>query len=311
MLKPYLLRFHRWLTLVFAAPLAVIVVTGLILSFEPIAAVSALKPGALTAERIDALLAEHDPQGKARGLSYRPYENVLSIAGVGPDGDGVDIDLATGKDTEEEGWLAALFGPTRGIHERLNGDLGWLVIASTFAMTAIVLIGIFMGLPYRLKNNLSGWHKATAWFLLPLIAISPITGLMLAYGVTFTSPPARGGERGEAVPIRAAVAMIAREHDVSRLLSLRPRGGRLMARIAGDAGEYRAYGVTKAGLTPLPRNWPRLIHEGNWAGIWSGLVNMITSIAIVILMTTGLIIWVRRKLRKPQRQRVREEVAPA
>lgn len=300
MLKPYLLRLHRWLTLVFAAPLAVIVVTGLILSFEPIVAVSALKPGALTAEKIDRLLAEHDPQGKARSLSWRAYENVLSIGGAGPDGDGVDIDLATGKETEEDGWLSELFGASRGVHERLLGDLGWLVIASTFAMTAIVLIGAFMGLPYRLKNSLSGWHKATAWLLLPLIAISPITGLMIAYGITFAGAP--GGARGETVPIRAAVQMIAEKHDLSQMLNLRQRGGRLMARIA-EGGEYRAYAVTKAGVAPLPRNVPRLIHEGNWAGLWSGLVNVITSIAIVLLMATGLMIWLRRKLRKPQRVR--------
>ena len=308
MLKPYLLRFHRWLTLVFAAPLAVIVVTGLILSFEPIVAVQALKPGALTAQRIDQLLAEHDAPGKARSLSYRAYENVLSIGGAGPDGDGVDVDLSTGKETEEDGWLSELFGSSRGIHERLLGDLGWLVIASTFAMTAIVLIGVFMGLPYRLRNNLSGWHKATAWFLLPLIAISPITGLMLAYGVTFAGAPGGGGARGESVPIRAAVQMIAEKHDVSNMLNLRARGGRLMARIV-EGGEYRAYAVTKAGVTPLPRNFPRLIHEGNWAGVWSGLVNVITSIAIVILMATGLIIWVKRKLRKPQRVRQTAPVA--
>ncbi|MGE3918056.1 MAG: PepSY domain-containing protein, partial [Hyphomicrobiaceae bacterium] len=34
-MKPWLLKLHRWLALVFAAPLAVVVGTGLILSFEP------------------------------------------------------------------------------------------------------------------------------------------------------------------------------------------------------------------------------------------------------------------------------------
>ena len=36
MTRPLLIRFHRWITLVFALPLLAIIVTGLILSVEPI-----------------------------------------------------------------------------------------------------------------------------------------------------------------------------------------------------------------------------------------------------------------------------------
>ena len=45
-----------------------------------------------------------------------------------------------------------------------------------------------MGLP-RLRNTVAGWHKATAWILLPLVVLSPLTALAMAFGVTFTTPP--------------------------------------------------------------------------------------------------------------------------
>jgi uncharacterized iron-regulated membrane protein len=70
--------------------------------------------------------------------------------------------------------------------------------------------------------------------------------------------------------------------------------------------------VTAEGLTPATRNWPRLIHEGNWGGHLSALLNLLTSLALVGLMGTGLTLWVQRKfLRKRQRNRARETAPTA
>ena len=60
-----LLRLHRWLTLVFALPLIVVVVTGLVLSFQPIVQTAAVRPGSLTAERLEALIVR---QGREVGV---------------------------------------------------------------------------------------------------------------------------------------------------------------------------------------------------------------------------------------------------
>ena len=77
-MKPLLLRLHRWITLVFAVPLAVVIVTGLILSFEPIVQDATTRGVSLPAEKIAALLDKHDPEGKARGVLACP----LSFATV-------------------------------------------------------------------------------------------------------------------------------------------------------------------------------------------------------------------------------------
>ena len=305
MWKPWLLRLHRWVTLVFAIPLAVIVLSGLVLSFEPVAQVTSIAPGSLTLATVEDLLARHDPEGKARSLTFRSYENRLSIGGVRPD-DTIDVDVRTGAELTEDGAASNLFYYSRVLHETLMLDLGWLVHVSTMAMLLLVVLGIAMGWP-RLANSLSGWHKATAWFLLPLLVLSPLTGLFLAWGISFAGSPTG---RAEPLAVAEAVRVIGARQDLSNLVWLRGRGGRLLARLVVN-GEYRVHAVTREGLEPTSRNWPRLLHEGNFAGIWSGLMNVVISIAFVALMTTGLLIWAKRRFRRrPQRTRTQQAAGP-
>jgi len=184
----------------------------------------------------------------------------------------------------------------RGVHERLIFDLGWLVSASSAAMLVLALLGVLMGWP-RLRNTLSGWHKGVAWVLLPLIVLSPLTGLFLAYGVTFTSAPQGGRGQGAPMAVKEAVATIGASRDLSSLVFVRPMGGRMAARIV-EGGEYALYAVTPQGLLVQQRNWPRLWHEGNFAGGWSAAMNLVLSVAMLTLLVTGVWIWARRKLRK-------------
>jgi uncharacterized iron-regulated membrane protein len=302
MSKPLLLTLHRWITLVFALPLLAIIMTGLILSFEPMAQISGLGGPPIEAARLAELVKRYDPDGKARGLSINATAQRMTLQGPGAPA----IDLATGEPAAAGSDLSDLFLWARITHERLLGQ-SWLVTSSTIAMVSLMVLGIFMGLP-RLRNTLSGWHKGTAWFALPLILLSPLTGLCLAFGLTFQSgaaPP--GGGRPVALP--DAVGIVAGSRELSHVISIGVRGGRMMARIYED-GELRAYAINSSGVTPLPRNWPRLIHEGNWSAPIASPLNVITSIALLTLLSTGLLIWARRKLRK-RRPRSKEQAGPA
>jgi uncharacterized iron-regulated membrane protein len=80
----------------------------------------------------------------------------------------------------------------------------------------------------------------------------------------------------------------------------------MLVRLAED-GEYSVYEVTRDGANAMPRNWPRLWHEGNFAGGWSALMNIVTAIAMFGLLVTGPLIWLRRRLRT--RGRPRQEPA--
>jgi len=307
MLKAYALRLHRWITLAFAAPLLVVIGTGLMLSFEPLAQRAALETP-LTSARAAALLDRHDPSGAATGLTLRTYENALILDGVGPEGE-IEIDLSTGEVMEEGGfaWSEA-FRTARRLHETLLLDLGWLVAASTWAMLALAALGLLMGWP-RLRATLGGWHVGAAWFALPLVIASPLTGLALFHGVTFNA--ASTSPRGERVPIARAVALIAETHDLANLVSLRVRGGRLTARIF-ENGALNGYAVRSSGLEAQPRNWPRAIHEGNWSGLTAPVLNILVSVVFLGLLATGLLIWARRKLRLRTRSGARRvAIGPA
>ncbi|MBR0706866.1 PepSY domain-containing protein [Bradyrhizobium liaoningense] len=290
MSKPLLLTLHRWITLVFALPLLAIIATGLILSFEPLMQVNGTSGPGIDAARVVELVKRYDPDGKARGLSINAASQRMTLQGAGAPA----IDLATGESAAAASGLSDLLLWARFTHERLLGQ-AWLVTSSTIAMVTLMVLGIFMGLP-RLRNTLSGWHKGTAWFALPLVLLSPLTGLCMAFGLTFQNGAAPAGG-GRPVALPEAVRMVADQHDLTHVISIGTRGGRVMARIY-EGGELRAYAVNASGVTPLPRNWPRLIHEGNWSALIASPLNVVTSIALLTLLSTGLLIWARRKLRK-------------
>jgi uncharacterized iron-regulated membrane protein len=289
-IKPVLLKLHRWITLVFALPLLAIIATGLILSFEPMVQVNGIGAQPIEAPRLVELIKRYDPDGKARGLAINSGAKRLTLQGIGAPA----IDLATGEPAAATSSLSDLFLWARFTHERLLGQ-GWLVTTSTIAMIVLMLLGSFMGLP-RLRNTLSGWHKGTAWFALPLILLSPLTGLCLAFGLTFQAAPAPASG-GKPVALPDAVRMVAQSYDLAQVISIGVRGGRMMARLY-EGGELRAYAVNSADVAALPRNWPRLIHEGNWSAMIASPLNVITSLALLGLLSTGLLIWARRKLRR-------------
>ena len=199
--------------------------------------------------------------------------------------------------------MRAVFGWARGTHERLISGFGWLVTASTIAMLVVMLLGVLMGLP-RLRNSVSGWHKGIAWGLLPLLVLSPLTGLFLALGVNIGSAPTPG-QRGQSVPLIEAVRMVGAQYDLSRLTGIGQRGGRMLA-LLDDQGEQRALAVSAQGLTPQPRNWARTVHEGTWWVLLAGSLNVLVSCALLGLLGTGLFIWARRTFRRrPRRDRTR------
>lgn len=297
--KATLLRLHRWVTLAFMAPIAAVIVTGLVLSVEPIAHYAAVEPGTLSARRIGELLERHDPGSQARSLTLRPYDGLLLIAGARP-GSPLAVALGTGEEVSGGATWSDVFLTSRRLHETLLLDLGWLVVASTYAMLALTALGILMGLP-RLRNSLAGWHKGVAWGLLPFLIASPLTGLFIAYGVTFASVPAAGSSAPPS--LREAVRLVQDAgHDLSGLVWLRTQGGRMLARVS-EGGEWRLYAITQDGAAPQSRNWPRLLHEGNFAGIWSGLLNVVISLALVGLLVTGLTLWARRTILPRRRRR--------
>lgn len=304
-LRPLLATIHRWTALVFAVPLLAVIATGLVLSFEPIVATATRVPGSVTPQAIEAALQRFDPQGQARMIAIVPQDGALTVGGGGGQR---WIDLRTGEEISGGGALTTTFRTARRMHETLLLDLGWLVTASTIAMLALVALGVLMGLP-RLRNTLFAWHKATGWFLLPLVFASPLTGLFLAFGISFSAPQPPAS-RGAPVPLIEAVRIVAANEDISNLSWIRRLGPNLVARIAVD-GELRTFRISRDGLAPMPRAWPRVIHEGVYGGAWGGGVNVITSIALLFLLGSGIVLWVQGRVRIARHRARQRSIASA
>jgi hypothetical protein len=139
-----------------------------------------------------------------------------------------------------------------------------------------------------------------AWITLPLGLLVPLTGLAISFGIGlpgFGQAPA-----GPPVPLRQAVEMVLRQHPAEDIVAIRRRGPRLFATVY-EQERLRAYEVQPAGLRPLPTNWPRALHEGNWHATIGSTANLLASVVFTGLWLTGLLIWLRRKTRRRQRQR--------
>ena len=292
--KSLLLKLHRWTSLVFALPLLAIILTGFILAFEPIAQLDGITPHSVDAARVTDLIKRYDPDGKARGIFINAAAQRLRFQGPGA----AQIDLVSGEPITPSTSLADIFVWARFTHERLLGQ-HWLVISSTVAMLVVMILGIAMGFP-RLRNNLAGWHKAAAWFTLPVILLCPLTALGMALGLTFSG--AAPAPQGRPLSLPDAVRVVAQSRDLASVISIVSRGGSTLARIY-DGGELRFYAVGADGLTPLPRNWPRLIHEGNGAVMVTSPLNVLVSLTLFALLVTGVASWWRRGSRPRQARR--------
>jgi len=246
--------------------------------------------GRLTAEAFEPALRRADPDDRAGAIYIDAHAGTFTLGGRR---DVARFVLASGDKlpSAEEG--SGFIRTARGLHQTLLlDDTGeTIVIASTVVLILLLVIGLLMGLPRRIRSTMLGWHKAMGWFLSPLLLLSPATGLMLAYG--WLAPP-RGAPVPPPATLAEAIRIVGAQHDLNEVVWIRRRGPNLIARVR-DGGEWRGFIVGREGLTPQPRNWPRLLHEGNWGGAWSGGLNVIVSIALLGLVCTGGVIWWRRR----------------
>lgn len=284
-----LLRLYRWLTLAFALPLLAVIGSGLLLALELIAHQAALRPGTLTADRVDSLLARHDPLGQAWFIAFKPYDDRLLIGTPAPRS-ALVIDLVTGEPSHGGASLSDAYLAAKRLHNSLMLGLQPLVLASTYATLVLIVLAAAVGLP-RFRKGLASWPRAVEWVLLPLLVASPLTGLLIAHGITFAPVPQLS--LGQPVSLREAVRIVhGAGHDLSGLVWLKSQRGQVRARFI-EGSEWRIYTVSANGVVPLPQSWPNALHTGQVAGYWAGAANIAAALGLLSLLGTGLLAWMR------------------
>ncbi|WP_109904538.1 PepSY domain-containing protein [Zavarzinia aquatilis] len=287
-IKRRLVWLHRWLALGLAPLLLLVTLTGGILAFVPVT--ESLAPADST--RIDsaALLRTingADPEGKA--TMVMPADGGSAVTLV-RDGLWQTYALEGGQLLREAPPPFDFFHTVEGLHRNLLIGAGILVEIAAWAMLAITVIGPLLAWP-RFANSLMGWHRVAGWVALPLVLMLPLTGVLMTLGIGGPSlPPATGGPT---TPV-AALTRAADSVDLSDLTLARSfRQGRVLITTSAPA-TYVATATEIAPLTGGP-GLVRELHEGTWAGAWSGLLNAVGAAVLFGLTATGILSWWRRR----------------
>lgn len=214
---------------------------------------------------------------------------IAEVASNDPDRAG-RYDVASGRRLGPLAGGPDIFRITQDLHKSLMLGLNLVVEIATWAMAALMIAGPFL-VWLRLRNTLMGWHMGLGWLLLPLTLSSPVTGLLMAYHIGPARPLMPRAERP--VSLNEAIGIAGRDHDLSALTSARRlRGGTVLLFRAGT--QNLVVTDTAASVMTGGPNIFKQIHEGTWAGLWSGLVNAGISLALLALTVTGFISWFAR-----------------
>ncbi|MEY6430831.1 PepSY-associated TM helix domain-containing protein [Thioalkalicoccus limnaeus] len=296
-LKRPLLIAHRWVALGLTPVFLLILLSGAILAVKPILGTdhSAAPSARVSTDAVAAALAAIDPAGRATAVSLSADGRSIEVKSEDPAVAGT-FDVATRTAAASQGF--DLFGFALDLHKNLLVGAGLLVEIATYAMVAILVTGVLFGLP-RLRNTLGGWHRGIGWFALPLLALLPITGLLMALHIGKPTLPTLAP--GEPIGLARAIQAVPQPADGQLVMARRFQAGSALVKTRSAQGEA-AHVVESNGqvaVTATP-SWVKQLHEGTWAGAWSGVINLLSALLLIAVTVTGLYSWLRRQ-RRPSR----------
>ena len=286
------MQIHRWIGLCLSPIFLIIILSGAVLSFKPV--LQKGRPEIATTAAVDVaalktLVGNFEAKGTLNTLAVVNAGKAIDVSSSTPGLTG-RWDLATGARTDAPAAPIDVFGLAEQIHKSLLIGLGFVVEAASFAMLGLMLLGPFLA-ALRFRNSLTGWHHAIGLCLLPITLVSPLTAVLMTLNIGKGGVPLP--RAAHPVSISEALALAAPTVDLSHLVAAHPfRGGTVMLQTAGN-GVYAVSDQTAVKLTGGP-GLIQQIHEGTWAGAWSGLLNLAISLLLLTLTVTGFTSWWRR-----------------
>ncbi len=294
---------HRWLTLVLAPLLLVTIVTGGLLALEPVVhdtvgAPAAEEPAPL--EDLRAIVERHDPRQRTRAL--RLEDGGVALLEKSADGRRTvhAYRLEDAAALGERSTGADFFRVVRHLHKDLLLDLDWLVEATNYVLIAILILGPWLAWP-RLRRGLNHWHNGLGWLTLPLVLTLSVTGALMARDLGTPTLPEIDRDAPR-LPITAALDR-AQATGLTGIHSMERKDRSAWVIHGSDADGRRDLVIQRNATTdiaPYP-GWVKAIHEGTWAGPWSGLLNLFAATVLLFLLVSGLWLWARRRIRGRRR----------
>lgn len=294
-LKSMALSLHRWVGLILTPLFLLIVLSGGIMALKPVVEdpMIAGSPPAAEMQAVLSTLATVDSAGKASQFSVTADGRALTVTSQngGPSG---TFALGTGEAIPGTGTAFDFFGMVKSFHKNLLIGAGSVILYATYAMLAIVLIGPFLSW-LRFRKTVIGWHLAAGWVALPLLVMTPLTGILMSMHID-TGAPLSLQPASPPVSFMQGIETVSQTPDVRSVTSARRfKSGSVMIAVVTDNGPA-TYVVDGSGAA-LALEGPGLVkslHEGTWAGAWSGILNVVISIVLTLLTVTGFLSWFRR-----------------
>lgn len=294
-----LMKMHRWIAIGSSPVLLALAVTGGILAFEPLSSRSesaaAAAPPPVDVAALRRLLAK-PALASIDGFVVFDSQRVVTTLGAGRS-QGSSYLLATGDSIafrmpEARPGSEQFFNRVLRIHKDLwTGAGGLLVTLGSFSLAILVLTGPLLGKPGS-RRGLIGWHRWSGWVLWPLLALAPVSLVLMK---------AHGEAIGRAQPdmtISEVLDTLAGSHDLGTLRVVqRIRNGSTFVVLEPAANESRRYVVRRNGITEIDTRTSRVgraIHSGAWADGWGGMLNLAAALALFGMLATGVVSWRRR-----------------
>lgn len=292
---------HRWCALALAPVIAVILVTGIILAFRPILGLTGDErpQGAILAPvRATALLDSLD-QVRRIGFALVQDDRRSVTVFTSPNEPPKTFDVATGGEVATPPFTPpSFFDRVEQVHKDLWWGLGWLVSLAAVAMVILVIAGPILARPSRSRRTALGWHIWTGWVTWPLVALLPLSLVMMKLHAPVF------GRRPDHPVAPVAMGALLREAaaggvDLTRLDGIQRFPGGAIVVADGAHGPER-FVVRDGAVRPLQSKVSALgeaLHAGTWAGAWSGALNAVAALLLLVMMTTGIRSWWTRRRR--------------
>ncbi len=302
-LKNYLKLGHRYVGLVLAPILMIILLSGAVLALKPIMApeVGVGIDASINASQVIDTLNKIDPNGQMTTLTVLKGGDKIALSGGKKSPEGGVYDVRSGERLGDAGMGMETYNWFKGLHKKLMIGAGWLVEWTTYLMAAMLLVGLFLLRP-RFKKALIDVHNTVGWLAFPLWLLLPVTGVMMCLHL---GAPDFKQLAANPAPLTEVIAAVGEQQSLTDLASIDTVKGRYQIVKLAPEGQTESYQLDEqAQLNPvaMDRYWAKELHEGTWAGSFSGWLNLVVALALVGLTVTGVYSWYRRQRQSRQKQ---------